>query len=1109
MLNTCPNKSTVAWSKIFARANGNEEEAMRLWIEEGYAQNESLNIEINDETFADERQGEPDKTDPEKDNKFSKLIEHIKTHLAQKLAMLENRKVTNKSQKQAEYNNIIAAVEGAQGVESINMFVRDAYSKGERAKRVLSTLLKNKDTYDKKQVLRELTAIAEFANGYSILDEIDKADVYEYFTTKVDPNIPDSALTPQQMLAKAITTRENIKSKYLTEGIPLMAKFLLGFKTDVSAESQVQIDKTRKQIEDIIADPKVADIKKKKRIAELEERITKFQGFSIDEQQMIDLLKQVNQDESILDFLISPLISSEDSALALFAKAIKSKLETARLDDIKIEREVASDFEAYKKSTRANQDNVAKFNEGIYEELVSYHKDKETGEIKQSKRMAFVQEYDITAYRKAEAEMYASVGPKQEGTGLASDEAREKHRKVKIGIWYSRNTQLRPKAEIDAIIAAKQKELNAGIITHGEYEAWTWSKEYKSAISMPSKKYLNSKWTALYNPDGTPKNAKGIYHKQLLDRYLKAQEKLPPSKQKGYILPSVPKTDLERAVANGIINTVTTNIKDATQFQAYDVEFGLGTLSKEGVKFLPAFYTQSMQAEDVSLDLARSVLLFSAMANRYEALDEVSDEIALFKTIIGERVVAETNSKGKPIIDAFANKLGYTEYLRQNGLSNSKMHVNAFLDMVVYGEMQKAEEILGFSGAKITNTISAFSAITTISMDLLKGIANNLQGNIQMIIEANSAQFFAKKDLAAGKRFYNKSIPSMLGDFGKPVPTSLVGMLMDRYDAIQGNFKDTYGKNITASMARKLFSSNTLFFNQQLGEHEIQVSGMLALMNATKLIDKASGQEISLLAAHEKYGAEGVEENTDFTERKRQDFQNRLHALNKRMHGVYNDFDKGTMQRYSLGRLSIMYRKHLVPGYKRRWKDLSMDEELGMFTEGFYRTFWNTFIRDLRDYKFNLMQNWSTYTPFEKAQIKRTIAEITIVLTTAALIAILKSMVSDDDDDELKKNFAYNFVLYEMIRMRSETASYINPNDAYRVVKSPSAMTTTLERGIKFADQFFVEWDPEKLSYTRDQGVWHKGDNKSWAYFLKLMGYSGYNITPEAAVKSFEGTLNK
>jgi hypothetical protein len=40
--------------------------------------------------------------------------------------------------------------------------------------------------------------------------------------------------------------------------------------------------------------------------------------------------------------------------------------------------------------------------------------------------------------------------------------------------------------------------------------------------------------------------------------------------------------------------------------------------------------------------------------------------------------------------------------------------------------------------------------------------------------------------------------------------------------------------------------------------------------------------------------------------------------------------------------------------------------------------------------------------------------------------------------------------------------------------------------------------------YERDEGVWKKGDNKAWAKFLKLMGYSGYNTNPDEAVKAFE-----
>lgn len=1115
MLN-CPNENSEEWKRLLVESNGNRQRALELWQQEGYNEIPDLNIkaeDINSKT-------KTDNIDSEQNDKFLKLRDKIRIYLHKKAAMLQERKLVDQKTKEKEYAELIKTFEeAADGLESINIFIKDSYEKSEKAWESFNKLLLKKEEYTKERVLQNLTAIAEFANGYSILDEIDKKDIEEYFKIKVDKNISDEELTPQQMLTKALRTKEKIKQKYVEEGLPLMASFLLKHKTEISPNTLIEIEGFRKRIYDIQANTKITDEYKKKRIGELEEKISLKQNFSIDLKQMINLLKEVNSDVSVLDYLISPLISSEDSALALFAKAIKNKLETARLKDLDIRDELLIEFENYAKTTSNSRDNVAKFNEGIYEELTSYYKDPETEEVKIIKKKAFVQKYDISKYKKAQSDFFKSLGPKPElGENPTSFElSKLKHYKMKSAAWFSHNTQPKSEKERTEIINSKLKELKSGIITKDEYEDWAESVGaspnkygqyiYKRELAEPANHFINNKWTALYNIDDTPKNEKGKYHKYLTDLYFTAQDKLPDSQKRGYILPSIRKTSRERRQQNGIINAIENKTKESIKIQSDDIEYGLGTLSEEEAKFLPVYYTQHLDSEDVSLDLARSVLLFVSMSNKYEAMNEMNGEISLFKTIIGEREINETNSKGKSIIDAFAKKLGYTEYLRQNGKSYSKKHVDAFIDMIVYGEMQKSEEILGFSASKITNTLSGFSAVTSIAADILKGVANNLQGNIQLIIESNSGEFFNKKNLAVGKTFYAKSVPSILSDFGKSSTESFVGKLIERYDAIQGNFKNNYGNNVTGSAAIRLFRINSLFFTSQFGEHEIQTSTMLALMDATKVIDKNTGDEITLLKAHELYGVKNVEENTDFTEEKRQAFQNRLHALNKRMHGVYNDFDKGTSQRYSLSRLLIMYRKHLVPGYKRRFKKLSMDEELGSFTEGYYRTFWNVFFKDLVTLKWNIIQGWSTYTPFQKAQVNRVIAEATIILTTTALVYILKNMA--DDDDELKKNYAYNFVLYEMIRMRSETSSYISPTDAYRVIKSPSAMTTTLERAIKFGDQFFLTWDPEKLEYQRKQGVWNKGDNKSWAYFLKLMGYSGYNITPSVAVEAFEGTLKK
>lgn len=1122
MLGSCPIESSEEWKAIIAETNGNRERALELWTERGYQDNGNLNEEVDEETVEEDEIIE-ELTPEEKlkqEDKFEKLSKDIIINLNKQLDVLQKKKLTKQSFKEAELARLIANISALEGVDSIYEFIKDAYSKSKMAKSKLYNILKNKDKYTRKEFLDKLSAINEFATTYSILDEISAKDISNYFSLPVDEKITDGELTPQQMLSKAIEIKNNISSKFLSEGIPLMADFLLDYKPEnMALDVVVEIESLQNRIKIIQGTTSLKDDFKEKRIEELEERITKFQNFNLDKKSLVDQLEIATKDESLINFLFDPLISSQDSALGLFAGAIKAEIEKARLDDINIRRELAVVFNEFASSESSSKDTTAKFNEGLYEfiDVPVFDKDgKPTGE--NTKAAAFIQKYNIDEYNKSRNEMYKSIGdePILSETPTIEEKKKLAEWKKSIKNWYKANTQPKSKKERDQILADKEQDRVNGVLTEDEYQDWLSRNRYEylgetvymKDLSEPSNDYLNPKWTALYDTNDNPINEKGKYHKYLWNLYLSAQDKLPLRKKNNiYLIPSIEKTNLERLQDNGIKNAATNAVTDTFKVKNYDTQYGGSNLSKHDIKILPVYYTQPMDAEDVSLDLARSVLMFSSMANRYEALNNVNGEISLFKKIIESREVVKTDSKGRAKIDKFAEKFGFKDYIKANGEGYSKMHLDAFIDMVVYGEMQAKEEILGFSADKITNTLLGYSSITTIAADLLKGIANNLQGNIQLVIEAASSEFFSLKHLRKGKAYYAKSVTSFLSDFGKNTPESLAGRLVERYDPLQGNFKDTYGNSISSSVARKLFRTDTLFFNQHFGEHEIQVSTMFALMESVMVKDNKTGEDITLLQAHILYGDQGVEANTDFTEKQRQSFQNRLHALSKRLNGVYNDFDKATAQRYSLGRLGMMYRKHLVPGYKRRFKSLSMDYELGSPTEGFYRTFWNVFARDLVTFKWNNIQKWSTYSAFEKAQVKRTMMETSIILTLTGLIMILSSL--GEDDEELKKTYVYNLMMYEMIRMQSETSSYISPTDAYRVVKSPSAMVSTVERMIKFTDQFLLTWDSEKLSYQRKQGVWEKGDNKSWAYFLKLMGYSGYNISPETAIESFKSSFVK
>ena len=1122
---SCPIESSDEWKKTLESTNGDREAALAIWrADETLSKDVNLNEKVDNDTFADERDGEPDPIEePKSENPFDKLIENIKVFLAKQYQILSRKMVSNQSGKLDELQKVIDAFTALEGVESINMFIKDAYQNSERVINRFNRIIGNKDLKTRKELIKELSDVNEFVNGYSILNEISKKDIYKFFSEPVDPSIPANELTPQQMLSRAIEVRRVVNEQFIEIGIPLMAEFLSEYQSGYSTENIAEeVNRVQGKMDIVKKDPALSDEQRAKEVTKLQEELDKYQKYSLDVKGLEDILRSASTDASVFDFLISPLVSSEDAALALFGIAIKSQLEIARQKDIKLRNEWNVDFENYAATTSASRDNKAEFNKGIYE-FIKYSYRNKKGEVVNVDTAGLVQKYDLASYRNEEFKFKESMGDPPIAVDplnpTRKEESKMNQYAKKIGIWYSQNKKPKSEKEIDDIINAKKKEVYNRLITQKEYDVWEadrihkneqWGTiTYRKELSQPADKYLNPKWKAMYDVNDNPINAKGKLHQTYVKIMMDAQELLPESQRIGFRLPSIPKSDLERVMTNGLVSTIQENIKDATEVRDIDsTQFGIANTSQLGVKFIPIHYTQQMSAEDISLDLGKSILEFAAMAHKYSALNEVNGEISLFKSIISkEGRVIETDENGRGILDVFANALGYQEFIKKNGESYSQKHVDAFINMIVNGETQVNETLFGISSTKVTNTLSAFSALTSIAMDPLKGIANNMQGNIQLIIEANSGQFISKSDVAVGKGYYFSSVPSLLADFGNSIPKSLLGQMIEFYDAIQGEFVDQYGKKVTASAAAKLFSTDTMFFNMHLGEHEIQVPTMLALMNATNVIDKKTGKTMTLLEAHNIYGAYGVGENTNFTEKKRQDFQNRLHALNKRMHGVYNEFDKGTMQRYNVGRLAVMYRKHLVPGYKRRFKSMTMDHELGTFTEGYYNTFWRLFLKDLVTFKWNMIEGWSTYTPFQKAQMKRAIAEATMILTTTALAGILISM--GDDDEEWKDNYAYNFALYEMIRMRSETAAYISPKDAYKVVKSPSAMTSTLERAIRFTDQFFFTWDPEKLTYQKKSGIWEKGDNKSWAYFLKLIGISGYNMQPGEAAESFLGTINK
>jgi hypothetical protein len=236
MLGSCPNKNSDEWKEVLAEAENNEVRARELW-DERYGDREDLNeppegaTEDDFEDLEDEEVVEEPKT-------FAEALKNIRIFLKQKQKDLAGRKLKNQTKKELELKALRKLVDDLNGVDAINAFIEDSYQKAKEISEVMANVLKNikEGNYDRKQALDKLVAVSDFANNYSILDEINKIDVKNFFSNPVIGK-PESEFTPQDKLTAAITIRNNIKAAFVDEAIPLMAEVLVNFRSTAGNKS--------------------------------------------------------------------------------------------------------------------------------------------------------------------------------------------------------------------------------------------------------------------------------------------------------------------------------------------------------------------------------------------------------------------------------------------------------------------------------------------------------------------------------------------------------------------------------------------------------------------------------------------------------------------------------------------------------------------------------------------------------------------------------------------------------------------------------------------------------------------------------------------------------
>lgn len=176
-------------------------------------------------------------------------------------------------------------------------------------------------------------------------------------------------------------------------------------------------------------------------------------------------------------------------------------------------------------------------------------------------------------------------------------------------------------------------------------------------------------------------------------------------------------------------------------------------------------------------------------------------------------------------------------------------------------------------------------------------------------------------------------------------------------------------------------------------------------------------------------------------------FINRARSVNNKIHGVYNRKGAAWIEQFWLGRLIMQYHKHIPMGILKRYRLRGYyNETRGSVEKGTYTTLIDlltmpldklkedgvstTDIENIKglqniisaivDYSINLQICAKLLPDYEKANVRRLLANAKIVLLTLGLTILLQALGDDDDDDSIP----YNLALYELDRLSSEAFYY-------------------------------------------------------------------------------------
>jgi hypothetical protein len=308
---------------------------------------------------------------------------------------------------------------------------------------------------------------------------------------------------------------------------------------------------------------------------------------------------------------------------------------------------------------------------------------------------------------------------------------------------------------------------------------------------------------------------------------------------------------------------------------------------------------------------------------------------------------------------------------------------------------------------------------------------------------------------------------------------------------VVGEFIETYAKG-----RRKEFNSKR---TQALAKAKVEFEKLPVLDNQFEL----------------KEGLAVAKEGSNVTDDMIGEFSQKVIAVNKRIHGVYDKLGAARLEREWYGNLIMQYHKHLMTGIKKRFATQGTYNEMrGTIERGSYISAFDLLTYDIQQLKedikedkakgdnnytamksvlayavasfetvIHIKENYDNLTLSEQNNVRRALADLLSV--TASILATI-ALYAIFDDDDVEDDVLLSGLIYILDRFASESNMY-TPWGAVGEFKtlwsSPIAASNgsiDLLKGVMIIAKMLTDGDYNPY-YTTGS---HKGEHKLW-FLLK------------------------